>query len=106
MTARWLPTVAADGARTGAGDRQPPTTGAAPIPPARRSTRAMLTTVDQGIFSASNFAVGIAIAHISGIGGLGGYSLAYALWLAFQALHRGLITDPMAIENDVRHPEA
>jgi O-antigen/teichoic acid export membrane protein len=71
-----------------------------------RSSRALLTTFDQGIFSVSNFAVGIAIAHISGVAGLGSYSLAYALWLIFQALHRALITDPMAIEGDVRHPDA
>jgi O-antigen/teichoic acid export membrane protein len=71
-----------------------------------RSRRAILTTVDQGIFSVSNFAVAVAIAHISGVAGLGSYSLAYALWLVFQTLHRGLITDPMAIENEARHPQA
>jgi O-antigen/teichoic acid export membrane protein len=74
--------------------------------PLGRSRRAILTTVDQGMFSVSNFAVGVAIAHISGIVGLGSYSLAYAVYLVFLALHRALITDPMAIENDMRHTEA
>jgi O-antigen/teichoic acid export membrane protein len=71
-----------------------------------RSRRAVITTLDQGMFSVSNFAVGIAIARIAGPVGLGSYSLAYALWLAFQALHRALITDPMAIENEVSQPRA
>ena len=71
-----------------------------------RSRRAALTTLDQGMFSVSNFAVGVAVARMAGAAGLGSYSLAYALWLAFQALHRGLITDPMAIENQVMQPEA
>lgn len=106
MTPRWLSTLSSGGRRGAEGGDAAPGAGADPVAPAGRSTRAMLTTVDQGIFSVSNFAVGVAVAHISGIVGLGGYSLAYALWLAFQALHRGLITDPMAIENDVRHPEA
>ena len=71
-----------------------------------RSRRAALTALDQGMFSVSNFAVGVAVARVAGAAGLGSYSLAYALWLAFQALHRGLITDPMAIENQVMQPAA
>ena len=56
--------------------------------------------------SASNFAVGVAIAHVAGIAGLGVYSLAYAVWLVLQAAHRSLVTDPMAIENDVSQSDA
>jgi O-antigen/teichoic acid export membrane protein len=68
--------------------------------------RAILTTGDQALFSLSNFAVGIAIARISGVQGLGAYSFAYALWLVFQTLHRSLITDPMAINNEALKPDA
>ncbi|MGO9344642.1 MAG: oligosaccharide flippase family protein [Acidimicrobiales bacterium] len=68
--------------------------------------RALLTTIDQGFSSASNFVVGVAVARISGPAGLGGFSLAYGCWLILAALHRSLVTDPMAIENDVILPNA
>jgi O-antigen/teichoic acid export membrane protein len=68
------------------------------------SKRALITTADQGFSSLSNFAVGVVVARIAGPVGLGGFSLAYAFWLVLAALHRSLITDPMAIENDaVQH---
>lgn len=68
--------------------------------------RALLTTIDQGFSSASNFVVGVAVARIAGPAGLGGFSLAYGCWLVLAALHRSLVTDPMAIENDVVLPNA
>jgi O-antigen/teichoic acid export membrane protein len=70
------------------------------------SRRATLTTVDQCVSSASNFAVGVAVARIAGVAGLGTFTLAYAAWLEVASMHRALITDPMAIEGDVRHPDA
>jgi O-antigen/teichoic acid export membrane protein len=70
------------------------------------SKRAFLTTTDQAFSSASNFVVGVAVARISGPQGLGGFSLAYACWLVLAALHRSLVTDPMAIENDAVHADA
>jgi O-antigen/teichoic acid export membrane protein len=68
--------------------------------------RVGVTTADQCLASASNFAVGVAVARISNITGLGAYALAYAAWLVLQSLHRSLVTEPMAIEGDVRHPQA
>jgi O-antigen/teichoic acid export membrane protein len=70
------------------------------------SKRAFLTTADQAFSSASNFVVGVAVARIAGPQGLGGFSLAYACWLVLAALHRSLVTDPMAIENDAVHVDA
>ena len=74
--------------------------------PAARSVpaRAFITTLDQGVASASNFAVAVAVARISGVSGLGAFSLAYAAWLFVAAMHRSLVTDPMAITGDARHP--
>src|ERR1700722_3078310 len=69
-------------------------------PAGAASKRALLTTADQAFSSASNFVVGVAVARIAGPQGLGGFSLAYACWLILAALHRSLVTDPMAIEND------
>jgi O-antigen/teichoic acid export membrane protein len=66
------------------------------------AARAVITTVDQGVASLSNFAVGVAVARISGVAGLGAFSLAYAGWLFIAALHRALVTDPMAITGDAR----
>jgi O-antigen/teichoic acid export membrane protein len=63
---------------------------------------ATITFVDQGLSSVSNFAVGVVIARVVGASGLGGFALAYAGWLVLAALHRSLITDPMAITGDVR----
>jgi hypothetical protein len=72
----------------------------------KTSIRAGLATADQSISSLSNFAVGIAIARVAGIAAFGAYSLVYAIWLLVAALHRSLITDPMAIENDLNSPGA
>jgi O-antigen/teichoic acid export membrane protein len=67
--------------------------------------RAATTIVDQGFSSVSNFAVGVAVARVAGASGLGAYSLAYACWQVLAAMHRSLITDPMAIEGDVYNVE-
>ena len=68
--------------------------------------RALLTTTDQAFSSASNFVVGVAVARIAGPQGLGGFALAYGFWLVLAAMHRSLVTDPMAIENDAVQPDA
>jgi O-antigen/teichoic acid export membrane protein len=67
--------------------------------------RFVVTATDQCVASLSNFAVGVAIARIAGIAALGAYSLAYVIWLALADVHRSLVTDPMAIENDVRRTD-
>lgn len=77
----------------------------------RRPTRAMsvrvgATAADQCLSSLSNFAVGLAAARVAGATGLGVYALVYAVWLVVASLHRSLVTDPMAIENDLRQPDA
>jgi O-antigen/teichoic acid export membrane protein len=72
----------------------------------RVSLRVAVTTIDQGVASVSNFAVGVAVARVAGVAGLGAYSLAYTAWLVLAAVHRSLITDPMAIENDLSKPNA
>jgi O-antigen/teichoic acid export membrane protein len=74
--------------------------------PGSAPRRALITTIDQSFASASNFAVGIVVARVSGPAGLGAYSVAYTLWLAMSAGHRAAITDPMSIENDARHDDA
>jgi O-antigen/teichoic acid export membrane protein len=68
----------------------------------KRGRIATLTLIDQGLSSLSNFAVGVVIARVVGASGLGGFALAYAGWLILAALDRSLITDPMAIDGDVR----
>jgi O-antigen/teichoic acid export membrane protein len=64
--------------------------------------RAVLTLLDQGFSSISNFAVGVAVARVAGASGFGAFAFAYAGWLILADMHRALITDPMAIEGDVR----
>jgi O-antigen/teichoic acid export membrane protein len=66
------------------------------------SRRALLTLVDQGFSSVSNFAVGVGVAKVAGPAGLGAFAFVYAGWLVLADMHRALITDPMAIEGDVR----
>lgn len=72
--------------------------------PRRGSTasRATVTMADQCVASASNFAVGIVVARISGPSGLGAFALAYTVWILLATLHRSMITDPMAIMGDMR----
>lgn len=65
-----------------------------------------VTAVDQCVSSLSNFAVGVAVARVAGVVGFGAYSLAYSVWLLLAALHRSMITDLMAIENDVHQSDA
>jgi O-antigen/teichoic acid export membrane protein len=67
------------------------------------SRLAAITLLDQGFSSLSNFAVGVAVARGAGAAGLGGFTFAYAGWLVLSAMHRSLITDPMAIEGDIRN---
>jgi len=76
-------------------------------PKARKlSTRVGLTAIDQGLSSISNFAVGVAVARVAGVTGLGAFSLVYTMWLIAVSSHRALVTDPMAIEGDLRDPNA
>src|SRR5271166_6094227 len=66
------------------------------------ATRASTTLADQCVASASNFAVGIVVARISGPAGLGAFALAYAVWILLTMIHRSLITTPMMIMGDLR----
>ena len=66
------------------------------------ASRVTTTMADQCVASASNFAVGIVVARISGPAGLGAFALAYAVWILLTTIHRSLITDPMAIMGDLR----
>lgn len=68
--------------------------------------RVALTSVDQVFSSASNFAVGVAVARISGPSGFGAYALAYAIWLFLVGIHRALVTEPMIILGARREGEA
>ncbi len=70
------------------------------------TTRVGLTAIDQAVSSISNFAVGVAVARVAGVSGLGAFSLVYAMSLIAISSHRALVTDPMAIEGDLRDPEA
>jgi len=67
--------------------------------------RASLTLLDQIFSSTSNFAVGVVVARVAGPSGLGGFAFAYASWQLLAAMHRSLVTDPMAIEGDVHKEE-
>lgn len=59
--------------------------------------RVVLTSADQVFSSASNFAVGLAVARISGPSGFGAYALAFAVWLFLVGVQRSLVTDPVII---------
>jgi O-antigen/teichoic acid export membrane protein len=78
--------------------------------PRKASHRVALTTIDQGFSSASNFLVGAAAARLGGVvdgaKALGAFSFAYVCWLLLAAMHRALVTDPMAIENDAWQSDA
>ena len=92
--ALWRPS------RSGAGSDTP---NAPPGPVASGSRRAVITVLDQSFASVSNFVLGVAIARSAGAKGLGGFAFAYAGWQLLAGMHRALITDPMAIEGDLRN---
>ncbi len=81
------------------GASEPTTTVTATVSGSRR---AATTLLDQSLSSASNFAVGVAVARVAGAAGLGAFAFAYMAWVVLTDIHRALITDPMAIEGDVR----
>ena len=68
-------------------------------------SRATTTMADQCVASASNFAVGVIVARISGVAGLGAFALAYTCWILLTVIHRSLISDPMAIFGDMRQED-
>lgn len=72
------------------------------VPGLAGGRRASITVADQAVSSSSNFALSAVVAHASGPAGLGTFSIAYAAWQLVAAMHRSLITDPMAIEGDAR----
>jgi O-antigen/teichoic acid export membrane protein len=72
---------------------------------AEAATRATTTMADQCVASASNFAVGVVVARLSGPAGLGAFTLAYTCWALLTTIHRSLITDLMAILGDMRREE-
>ncbi len=65
-----------------------------------------VTTADQCVSSLSNFVVGVGVARLSGVAGFGAYSLVYTGWLILASVHRAVVTDPMAISNDLRTPNS
>jgi O-antigen/teichoic acid export membrane protein len=69
------------------------------------ASRATTTMADQCVASASNFAVGIIVARLSGPAGLGAFAFAYTCWILLTTIHRSLITDPMAILGHMRQQE-
>lgn len=71
----------------------------------RAASRATTTMADQCVASASNFAVGVIVARIGGAAALGAFALAYTCWILLTAIHRSLISDPMAIFGDIRREE-
>lgn len=58
---------------------------------------AALTLVDQFIFSASNFVLGVAIARAGGADALGAFTIAFLIWLTVLGANRALIIEPMTV---------
>ncbi|MDQ1398686.1 MAG: hypothetical protein QOK20_618 [Acidimicrobiaceae bacterium] len=57
----------------------------------------MLTFCDQGVSSASNFIVGLAVARLAGPAEFGAYMLTYTLWLVIVGCHRSIVTEPIIV---------
>jgi O-antigen/teichoic acid export membrane protein len=65
------------------------------LSPGRR--RVLLTLVDKGVSSASNFATGVVVARLAGAAQFGQYMLTLMIWLVVVGLHRSLITEPVIV---------
>lgn len=71
-----------------------------------RGRGATLTLADQLVSSASNFALGVLIARAGGADALGTFGIAFLVWLAVMAAHRGLVTEPMTVTGSTEDSDA
>lgn len=74
----------------------------APAPPQTRSLRSLagkgtLAITDQALFSGANFVVNILLARWLAPAAYGAYSLAFAVFLLFAALHSAILIEPMMV---------
>ena len=80
--------------------------------PRHRSPKAasgltVLTFIDQGVSSASNFITGVAVAQFSGAAQFGEYMLVLMTWIVIVGIHRRLITEPLTVTSrDSDAPDA
>ena len=69
--------------------------------PAQR--RVVLTFLDQGVSSLSNFATGVVVARVAGAAEFGDYMLTVMVWLFAVGLHRSLISEPLVVSMARQH---
>lgn len=62
-----------------------------------------LAVTDQALFSGANFLVNVLLARQFAAGEYGAYSLAYACFLLFSALHQALLIEPMMIFGSAKY---
>lgn len=65
----------------------------------------MLTFLDQGVSSGTNFLLAALVARLLDFGGLGAYGLTLTVWFAVLGIHRAIVAEPIVIGTRSGHPD-
>jgi O-antigen/teichoic acid export membrane protein len=71
----------------------------------RWAGRSLWAIIDQGLFSVSNFVVGVLLARWLSPEQYGAFTLAYSLFLLFGMVHTALLTEPMLVFGSSKHAD-
>jgi O-antigen/teichoic acid export membrane protein len=67
--------------------------------------KVVLTFLDQGVSSGTNFLLAALVARLLDFGGLGAYGLTLTVWFAVLGIHRALVAEPIVIGTRSGHPD-
>ncbi len=67
--------------------------------------KVVLTFLDQGVSSGTNFLLAALVARLLDFSGLGAYGLTLTVWFAVLGIHRALVAEPIVIGTRSGHPD-
>ena len=67
--------------------------------------KVVLTFLDQGVSSGTNFLVAALVGRLLGFNGLGAYSFVLVVWFAVLGIHRAIVAEPIVIGTSSGHPD-
>jgi O-antigen/teichoic acid export membrane protein len=68
--------------------------------------KVVLTFLDQGVSSGTNFLVAVLVGRRLGFDGLGAYGFVLTLWMATLGIHRAIVAEPIVIGTKSGRPDA
>ena len=67
--------------------------------------KVVLTILDQGVSSGTNFLVVALVGRTTGFAGLGAYALVLTVWMATLGIHRAIVAEPIVIGTTSGRPD-